>query len=39
MHDSDEGRNLLSNLDIDLFKVVPDDLYDSIREMTTKLGW
>jgi len=39
MHDSDEGRNLLSNLDIDQFKVVPDDLYDSIREMTTKLGW
>lgn len=39
MHDSDEGRNLLNNLDIDQFKVVPDDLYDSIREMTTKLGW
>jgi phosphonate transport system substrate-binding protein len=39
MHDSDEGRNLLSNLDIDQFKVVPDDLYDSIRDMTTKLGW
>jgi phosphonate transport system substrate-binding protein len=39
MHDSDEGRNLLNILDIDQFKVVPDDLYDSIREMTTKLGW
>ena len=39
MHDSDEGRDLLNNLDIDQFKVVPDDLYDSIREMTTKLGW
>ncbi len=39
LHDSDEGSSILSSLAIDRFVVVPDDTYDSIREMKNKLGW
>ncbi len=39
LHNSDEGNRTLSNLGIDKFVVVPDDIYDSIREMKLKLGW
>lgn len=39
LHKSDEGAMILKNLAIDRFVVVPDDIYDSVREMKTKLGW
>ncbi len=39
LHNSDEGKAILNNLAIDKFIVVPDDAYDSIRDMKTKLGW
>lgn len=39
LHNSDEGRRILSNLGIDKFMVVSDDIYDSVREMKKKLGW
>lgn len=39
LHNSDEGRRILNGLAIDRFVVVPDDVYDSIVEMKTKLGW
>ncbi len=39
LHNSDEGSEILNNLNIDKFVVVPDDAYDSIRDMKTKLGW
>lgn len=39
LHNSDEGMTILENLAIDKFVPVPDDIYDSIREMKTKLGW
>lgn len=39
LHKSDEGNTILNNLTIDKFVVVPNDVYDSIREMKTKLGW
>ncbi len=39
LHNSDEGARILNNLDIDKFVVVSNDIYNSIREMNTKLGW
>ncbi len=39
IHNSDEGMEVLNDLAIDKFVLVSDDLYDSIREMKTKLGW
>ncbi len=39
LHNSDEGKTILNNLAIDKFIVIPDDAYDSIREMKMKLGW
>jgi phosphonate transport system substrate-binding protein len=39
LHKSDEGMAILNNLAIDKFVVVPDSIYDSIRDMKTKLGW
>lgn len=39
LHNSREGTTILNSLVIDKFVVVPDDLYDSIREMKAKLGW
>ncbi len=36
---SAEGEVILNNLAIDRFVVVPDDMYDSIREMKAKLRW
>ncbi len=39
LHNSSQGKMILNNLSIDKFVVVPDDIYDSIREMKTKLGW
>ncbi len=39
IHNSDEGRRILDDLAIDKFVLVSDDIYDSIREMKTKLGW
>jgi phosphonate transport system substrate-binding protein len=39
LHDSHEGKMILDKLNIDRFVVVPDDTYDSVREMKTKLGW
>ena len=38
LHDSAEGKRILSNLGIDKFVVIPDDSYDSIREMKRKVG-
>ncbi len=39
VHRSDEGRAILKGLSIDQFVIVPDDIYASIREMKTQLGW
>ncbi len=39
LHTSSKGIKLLNSLDIDQFVIVNDDIYDSIREMETKLGW
>lgn len=39
LHRSDEGKAILTNLAIDKFVTVPDNTYDSIREMKTELGW
>ncbi len=39
LHNSDEGKRILNNLGIDKFVVAPDNIYDFIREMKTKLGW
>ena len=39
LHSYDEGSRILNNLGIDKFVVVPDDIYDSLREMKAKLGW
>jgi phosphonate transport system substrate-binding protein len=36
---SDKGRAALTSLGIDRFVIVPDDNYDSIRQMKVKLGW
>ena len=33
LHNFDEGMAILANLEIDKFVVVPDDIYDSIRDM------
>ena len=38
LHNSAEGKRILSNLGIDRFVVIPDDSYDSIREMKKKVG-
>ena len=38
LHRFDEGVAILSNLDIDKFVVVPDAIYDSIREMRRQQG-
>ncbi len=39
LHNSSEGNKILNSLGIDKFVVVPDNTYDSVREMKTKLGW
>ena len=39
LHESTEGNKILNNLGIDKFLVGSDNMYDSIREMKTKLGW
>lgn len=39
LHNSDEGNRILNSLTIDKFVVVPDSIFDSIREMKTNLGW
>jgi phosphonate transport system substrate-binding protein len=39
LHEAAEGRAILASLGIDRFVVIPDDRYDSIRQMKTKLGW
>ena len=39
LYESSEGKGILNNLAIDKFVLVNDDIYDSIREMRTKLGW
>ena len=39
LHNSSEGNEILNSLGIDKFVVVPDNTYDSVREMKTKLGW
>ncbi len=39
VHNSEQGKGILRNLAIDRFVIVPDDIYDSIREMKTELGW
>ncbi len=39
LDNSYEGKMLLNKLVIDEFVVIPDDIYDSVREMKTKLGW
>jgi phosphonate transport system substrate-binding protein len=39
LHNSDEGGRILHHLAIDKFVVAPDDIYDSVREMKTELGW
>ena len=39
LHNSAEGKRILANLGIDKFVVIPDDSYDSIREMKRALGW
>lgn len=37
LHNAGEGNRILNNLGIDKFVVVPNDIYDSVREMKTKL--
>ncbi len=39
LHTSSEGNKILNSLGIDKFVVVPDNTYDSVREMKAKLGW
>jgi len=39
LHNSEEGGKILHSLGIDKFVVVPDDIYDSVREMREALGW
>jgi phosphonate transport system substrate-binding protein len=39
LHNSAEGKSILNSLGIDKFVIVSDDIYGSIREMKTKLGW
>ncbi len=39
LHESDEGRKILGNLHIERFVIVPDTMYDSIREIKMKLEW
>lgn len=39
LDESAEGQKILGNLVIDKFVVIPDEAYDSIREMVAKLGW
>lgn len=39
LHESEEGRTILGNLNIDKFVIVPDTIYDSIREMKAELKW
>lgn len=39
LHKSSEGSRILDSLGIDRFVVIPDDIYESIREMEAKLGW
>lgn len=38
-HNSAEGGRMLQNLGIDRFVIIPDNSYDSIREMKKSLGW
>ncbi len=38
-HNSAEGDKILRGLGIDRFVIVPDSIYDSIREMKNLLGW
>lgn len=39
LHNSDEGAAILNDLAIDKFVIVPDDIYDSIKEMKRQLEW
>ncbi len=39
LHNTAEGSMILDSLAVDKFVDVPDALYDSIREMTSTLGW
>ena len=39
LHNSEEGMTILNGLEIDKFVVVSDNIYDSIRDMKTRLGW
>ncbi len=39
LHESDEGSKILGNLNIEKFVIVPDAMYDSIREIKMKLEW
>ena len=39
LHSTAEGSMILDSLAVDKFVDVPDALYDSIREMTSTLGW
>ena len=38
VHDTEEGERILYDLGIERFVVVPNQIYDSIREMKTKMG-
>jgi phosphonate transport system substrate-binding protein len=38
IHNTIEGMSVLNNLEIDRFVLVPDDIYNSIREMKRQLG-
>lgn len=38
MHEDEEGRNILAEIRIDRFVEVPDDLYDTVREMDNSVG-
>jgi len=39
LHRSDKGAEIIAKLQIDRFVEVPNSRYDSIREMTSELGW
>ncbi|MHB8792578.1 MAG: substrate-binding domain-containing protein [Thermoleophilia bacterium] len=38
MHEDEEGRKILAEIRIDRFVEVPDDLYDTVREMDNTVG-
>jgi phosphonate transport system substrate-binding protein len=39
IHESSEGKEILMNLAIDKFVVMPENTYETIREMKVALGW